>query len=141
MAMLRKALLMPFRFGRPKLKLDAPQVELTLSLAVQPAQDVHNLAARLIDGAHRHDQRINEYVAAGNSMVFGALDDLLGNRETFVRVFRDPGLVIGNSYHRGAVFFHQRQHRFQPLLLASHGVDQGLALVGRESRLQRGDDG
>ena len=39
-AMVRNALLMPSRFGRPKLTLEAPQVVLTFSSPVQPPHEV-----------------------------------------------------------------------------------------------------
>ncbi len=62
-AMVRKALLMPPRFGRPKLTLEAPQVVLTLSSPLQPPHQAHHLHARLVDGADRHHQRIDDDVA------------------------------------------------------------------------------
>ena len=95
----------------------------------------------IVDGADRHDQRIDHDVLARNAEVGGALDDLLGDREAHVGILGYAGLVVGDGDDRRAVLLHERQNLLQPLLLAGDRVDQRLALVDGEPRLQRGDDG
>ncbi len=133
-AMVRKALLMPPRFGRPKLTLEAPQVVLTLSSLVQPPHEAHHLHARQVDGADRHHQRVDDDVARRDAVVRGALDDALGDREAHVRVLGDAGLVVLDRDHGRAVLLDERQDRLEALLLAGDGVHQRLALVDGEAR-------
>ena len=45
-------------------------------------------------------------------------------------VFRNAGIVVGNSHHRHVVFFHQRQNQFHPLLLTRYRVQQRAAFTG-----------
>ena len=73
-------------------------------------------------------------------IVGGAFDDFLGDGEAHVGVFGNAGFVVGDGDHGGAVFLHQRQHALQALLFARDGIDQRLALVDREPRLERLDD-
>ena len=73
-------------------------------------------------------------------MVHRPLDDFLGDRIAHVRILGNAGLVVRDRDHRGAVFLDQRQHAFQPFVFAGHRIDQRLALVDREPRLERGDD-
>ena len=139
-AMVRNALLMPSRFGRPKLTFEAPQEVLTLSSVAQPVHQAHDLHARLVDGADRHHQRIDHDVAGRDAVIHRALDDLLRHREAHVGILGDAGLIVRDRDHRGAVLLDQRQHHFQPLLLAGHRIHQRLALVDREPGLERRDD-
>ena len=69
------------------------------------------------------------------------LHDPLRDLEPDIGILRDPGLVVGDGHHRRTVLLHERQDRFEPLLLAGDRVHQRLALVDRETGLQRGDDG
>ena len=80
-----------------------------LELVVQAAQQVDQLAARVVDGADRHDQRIDDDVLARDAEVGGALDDLLRHREAHVGILGDPGLVVGDRDDGRAVLLHQRQ--------------------------------
>jgi len=112
-----------------------------LQFLPEPADQVEDAASRLVEGADRHDQRIDDDIGIGDAVIRGALDDLLCHLEAHIGVFRDAGLVIGDGDDRGAVFLHKRQHALQPLLLAGDGVEQRLALVDGESRLEGGDDG
>ena len=111
-----------------------------LELLAQAAHQVHHLRARLVDRADRHDQRIDDDVAARDAVIGGALDDLLRDREADVRVLGDAGLVVGDRDDGGAVLLDQRQHGLQPLFLAGHRVDERLALVDGEPGLERRDD-
>ena len=77
---------------------------------------------------------------ARNAVAFGALDDLLGDREALVRVLGNAGLVVGDADDGRLVLRHHRQHHLQSLLLAGDRVDQRLALVRRQARLERRDD-
>ena len=70
----------------------------------------------------------------------GPLDDLLRDREPDVGVLADPGLVVADRDDRRAVLLHQRQDPLEPLVLAGDAVDEGLALVDGETRLERLDD-
>ena len=111
-----------------------------LQLLAQTADQMKGGAARGAERADRHDQRVDDDVLAADAVVGRVLDDLPGDLEAHVRVFRDAGLVVRDRDHRGAVLLDQRQHDLEPLLLAGHRVDQGLALVDGEPRLERRDD-
>src|SRR5215472_8462501 len=111
-----------------------------LQLVLQALQQVHHLTAGLVDGADRHDERVDYDIAIGDAVIGGALHDLPGHLEAHIGILGDPGLVVGDRYHRCAVLLHERQHRFQALLLAGDRVDERLALVDGESRLERLDD-
>mgnify|MGYP006966867674 CR=1 FL=1 len=56
--------------------------------------------------------------------VFAPLDDLPGDLEAHIRVFADPGVVVGYRHHRHIVFLDQRQDRFQPLIFAGDRIQQ-----------------
>ena len=73
-------------------------------------------------------------------MVRGPVDDLAGHLESDVRVLRDTGLVVRDCDHGGAVLGTQRQHPLHLLVLAGHRVDQGLALIDSQARLEGLDD-
>ena len=87
-AIARNAPLIPSRFGSPKLTLLAPQVELTLELVAQPAEDPEDLAAGRRHRPDRHEQRVDDDVLARDAVVGGPLDDPLRDREPDVRVHR-----------------------------------------------------
>jgi hypothetical protein len=55
-------------------------------------------------------------------------------------ILGNPGLVVRDRDHGGAVLLDQRQDRLEPLVLAGHRVDQGLTLVDCEPGLERRDD-
>ncbi len=101
---------------------------------------MRHLYRRPVDGTDRHDERIDHHIGYGYAVIRGAVHDLLRHLEAHVRVLGDPGLVVGNRHHRGAIFLYQRQHRFQTLVLAGDGIHQRLAFVDGEARRQRGDD-
>ena len=141
MAMVKKALLMPPRFGSPKLTFEAPQVVFTRSslrrrltmcitwraaLLMAPMGITSGSTTTSLDGMPW---------SAARSTIF------LATLVAYVRVFRDTGLVVGNGDDGGAVLRDQGEHRFEPVFLAGHGVDQRLALVGGQARLQRRHDG
>ena len=73
-------------------------------------------------------------------MVRGTLDDALGDRESDVGIHRDAGLVVADRDDGAAVLLDQRQDALEPLFLAGHAVEQRLALVDGEPRLERLDD-
>ena len=108
---------------------------------VQAPHEAHHLHAGLVDGADRHDERVDDDVARRDAVIGGALDDALGDREAHVRVFRDAGLVVADRDDRGAVLLDERQHRLEAFLLAGHGVHERLALVDAKPGLERRDDG
>ena len=101
---------------------------------------MHQPRGGVVDRADRHHQRVDDHVLALDPEVGGALDDFLGDGEAHVGVFGNAGFVVGDRDHRGAVFLHQRQHALQALLFAGDRIDQRLALVDREPRLERLDD-
>ena len=112
-----------------------------LELGAQAVHQLHHLHTGPVDGADRHHQRVDHDVAGGNTVVGGTFDNLLGHRETHVRVLRNAGFVVGDRHHGGAVFLDQRQYRLQPIFLARDRVDQRFALVDRQARFQRSHDG
>ncbi len=109
-----------------------------LQLLAQPAQQRKHLAAGVAQRADRHDQRIDDDIMRRNAEVGAALDDLLGHRETDVRVHRDAGLVVGDRDHRDVVLLDQRQDGFEFFFLAGDGVDQRTALGDLQRRFDRG---
>ena len=111
-----------------------------LELLAQPADEREDLLAGLRQRADRHDQRVDDDVRARDAVVGGPLDDPLGDREPDVRVLADAGVVVADRHDRGAVLADERQDALEALLLAGHRVDQRLALVDREPRLERLDD-
>ena len=76
-----------------------------------------------------------------DAVVRSAFHDFSGYLETHVRVFRYARFVVGNGHHRGAVPGDQGQYRFQPLLFAGNGIDQGLTLVDGKAGFQGRDNG
>ena len=108
---------------------------------MQAPHEAHHLHAGLVDGADRHDERVDDDVARRDAVVGGALDDALGDREAHVRVFRDAGLVVADRDDGGAVLLDERQHRLEAFFLAGHGVHERLALVDAKPGLERRDDG
>ena len=109
-------------------------------LGAQAVHQAHDLHAGLVDRTNRHDQRVDHHVAGGNAVISGTFDNFLGHGKAHVGVLRNTGLVIGDSHHGRAVFFHQRQHGFQPVFLAGHRIHQGLAFVDSQTGFERGDD-
>ena len=73
-------------------------------------------------------------------MVGGALDDASGKRQSLLGDHGDPGLVVRHADHGGAVLLDQRQDPLHAVFFSRDGVDQRLALIGGQSRLQRFDD-
>ncbi len=102
-----------------------------LQFVMQPADQPEHRCAGLVDGADRHDQRVDHDVAGGNAEIGGALDDLLRHLEAHVGILGDAGVVVRDRDDRRAVFLDQRQNGLQPLLFAGHRINQRLALVGR----------
>ena len=127
--------------GQAEAEIGGPAGGVHLQLLAQAPYQVKDAAAGLIEGAHRHDQRIDDDVGMGNAKIGSAVDDLLRHLETHVGVLGDAGLVIGDGDDSRTVLLHQRQHDFQALFLAGHRIQQGLALVDLEAFFQRRDDG
>src|SRR5215472_483642 len=127
--------------GQAEAEIGGTASGVDLQLLPEPADQMEDAASRLIEGADRHDQWIDDDIGIGNAVIRGALDDLLRHLEAHVRILGDAGLVIGDGDDGGPVFLHQRQHALQPLLLAGDGVEQRLALVDGKPRLERGNDG
>ena len=67
----------------------------------------------------------------------GALHDPFRDRVADVGVLGDAGLVVGDGHDRRAVPADQGQDALEPLLLPGDRVDERLALVHGEARLQR----
>ena len=101
---------------------------------------MEDLAAGTGEGADGHQQRVDDDVLARDAVVGGALDDPLGHTEPDVRIHADAGLVVADRDDRAAVLLHERQDALEALVLAGHAVEQGLALVDGEARLERLDD-
>ena len=106
------------------------------------AQEVQRLeeerhGARLC--AHGHRERVDEHVLGRDAVVAGDGDDLLRHLEPAFRLHRDV-LGVREPDHGGTVPRHDRKDRLEPLVLAGDRVDEGLALVHGEPRLERLDD-
>ena len=56
---------MPSRFGSPKLTFEAPQVELTFELVLQPPHEPQDLPSGLAHRADRHHERVDEMSSRG----------------------------------------------------------------------------
>src|SRR5438445_339620 len=133
--------------GVPSAKRPRPETDIGgaaggvhLQLAPQTVQQPHDLPARLADGADGHDQRINDDIAGGNTVIRRAVYDLAGDLKAHVGVLRDAGFIVADSDDGRPVFLHQRQHGLEPLLLAGHRVNERLAAVYLEAGFQRRDD-
>ena len=137
----RKPALRPRRFGRPKEKLEAPQVVLTFSSSRRRRIRRITCAAGVVDRADRHDQRIDDDVLARMPKSAARSTIFLATAKRTSGSSEMPVSSLEMAIDGGVVFLHQRQHALQPLLLAGDGIDQRLALVDREPRLQRRDDG
>jgi hypothetical protein len=67
-------------------------------------------------------------------------DDLLRNLDAALRLHRDL-VVVRKPDHGGAVLRDEGEDGLETLVLAGDGVDERLALVGGEPRLERLDHG
>ena len=74
--------------------LDAPQVVLTPSSSRRLAHQGENLLTSSCHRTDGHDQGVNHDVMGGNAKIGSAFDDLLGNGETHIRIFRNAGIVV-----------------------------------------------
>ena len=88
--------------------------------------------------ADRHRERVDDDVLGRNAVVAGCGDDLLRDFEPPLRLHRDL-VVVGEPDHRSAVARDDREDRLEPSVLARDRVDERLALVGAEPRLERLD--
>ncbi len=112
-----------------------------LQLVLQALEQVHDLAARLVDRTDRHHERVDHDIARRDAVIGGALHDLLRHLEAHVGILGDAGLVVGDGHHGRAVLLDEGQYRLETLVLSRDRVHQRLALVDCKSRFQRLDDG
>ncbi len=89
-----------------------------LQLVAQAIEQLEDLAAGITQRADRHDERIDDDVMGGNTVVGGALDDLLGDGEAYVRVHRDARLVVGDGDDGHVVLLDERQDGFELFFFA-----------------------
>ena len=125
---------------QPETHVGGAAGRIDLELIAQTTHETHHLHASLVDRADGHHQRVHHHIAARDAVIGGAFDDLLGDREAHIRVFGDPGLVVRYRDHRRTVFLDERQHLLEAFFLTGHGIDQGLALVYRQTCLERRHD-
>ena len=139
-AMVRNALLMPSRAGRPKLMFEAPQVVLTLSSSRNRLTSRMTCTPAWLIAPIGITSGSTTTSLAGMPWSIARCTIFLRDLEADVRILGNAGLVVRDRDDRGAVLLHERQHRFESLFLAGDRVDERLAPVDRETRGQRGDD-
>ena len=105
-------------------------------LLAQTAKQMHQLGARIVQRAYRHDQWIDDNVGTRNAIIGGALDNLLGDLVALIGIFRNAGLVIRDGDDGCTIFFDERQHGFEAVFFARYRVDQRLAFINSEASLK-----
>ena len=132
---------MPSRLGSPKLTLRRAAGRVDAELVAQPAEDPEHLRGRRsasrrsasASGSTMTSSRGMPWSAARSTIRFATAKRTSGSSEMPVSSLRDRDDCR-------AVLPHERQDALEPLLLAGHRVDERLALVGGEPRLERLDD-
>ena len=130
----------PVAVGQPERHVRGAARCVHAQLVVQPAHQPEHLLTGRPHRTDRHHERVDDDVVRGDAVVGGRVHDLLGDPEPHVGILADPGLVVRDRDDRGAVLGDQREHRFDPFVLAGHRVDERLALVRGEPGFERGDD-
>ena len=97
---------------------------------------LERLAARLLFGGDRQGQAVDVHVAPVDAQSLGALDDALCYLKTAVGSLWNAVFVQGQSDDSRAVLLYERKHLGKALFLAVDGVDDGLAAVAAQSRVE-----
>ena len=140
-AIVRNALLMPSRFGRPKLMFDAPHVVLTFSSPCRRRRSRITWTPPWLIAPIGITSGSTTMSLAGMPWSAARSTMRLGDREAYVGIFRDARLVVRDRDDRGTILLDQGKDRLHALLFAGYRVDQCLALVDGEPGLECRDDG
>ena len=86
-------------------------------------------------GAHRQGEAVDVDILLRDAVRCAGTDDLFGDAHPFFRRFGDAVLVHRQPHHRRAVLFHHGQDGGKDPVFAVDGVDDRLARVYAQRRL------
>ena len=113
-----------------------PQHRLEAQLLFHPGQGLQCLGGRRLLRRHGKGETVDVHVLPPNSVVQRPVQDAPGDIQPVQGGLGDAVLVQGQSHHRRAVLFHQRQNGVQRLLVPVHRIDDGFAAADPQRLLQ-----
>ena len=131
----------PIPIGKSKTDIRRSTGGIDFQFFTKPPNELHDLDSCGPHGTDRHHQRIDNHISSRNTMILGTFDNLFCHFETDIRIFGDPGFIIGNGNHGTVVFLDQRKYRFQAFLFPGYRVEQGLSLIDFQTCFQRSNNG
>ena len=140
MAIVKNALLIISRWGRPKEIFDTPRMDFT------PRSRIRSRVSRVVSappavGAHCHAQAVQDNILRADAVPGGLPEDLLPHCGPPLGSLRNPLLVQAEAHNHAPVLGSQRENLLHHLGLAVYRVYEGLAVVNAQGPLHGLDIG